>query len=477
MRGLALLWLPGHHQGRPCLRRHHQRRPSLRRAAVEIAEAPAWFVDDDENLEPGERCARSLWATDDGALLAAGALVERDGRFDLWLGDSCEPGVEQNQQLKGAVPLALELLVAYLEVETEATTLRAVPPHQRATSLRDGPRCDTAARVALERLGFVEDDGDDALVLDAHVAPARLTELAMSGSRPARDALRLLGLRRTWPLAPGPLATPSGHARRCFYVAGALSEADADAFRRRAPNLDYSDDEDSVDGLPERHALLVDRDVLLEPTLGARALAVGRGVAARAGFAGAEVSAFLRVYGARDRARLKPHFDAFAAATAVVDLAPDAHSGHYFVQSGPHVSSQRRAVFSGRDALVHDAVLLHGVADVDDGTRTSLVFWFHAEADADATDPDVLFASAAASGDPEPLYAAAAGLGHANALARLGSLAEDRGDDDEAAARWRAAALRGHAAAAAALDDVLGGSTIWRDLANHDPFEREEPPG
>ena len=106
------------------------------------------------------------------------------------------------------------------------------------------------------------------------------------------------------------------------------------------------------------------------------------------------VSAFLRVYGARDRARLKPHFDAFAAATAVVDLAPDAHSGHYFVQSGPHVSSRRRAVFAGRDALVHDAVLLHGVADVDDGTRTSLVFWFHAEADADAADPDVLFASA-----------------------------------------------------------------------------------
>ena len=46
------------------------------RSSLSIEPAQAGFVGD-EDLEPGETCLQALWATDDGVLLAAGALVQR----------------------------------------------------------------------------------------------------------------------------------------------------------------------------------------------------------------------------------------------------------------------------------------------------------------------------------------------------------------------------------------------------------------
>ena len=82
------------------------------RSSLSIEPAPAGFVGD-EDLEPGETCLQALWATDDGVLLAAGALVSRGNDFDLWLGDSSDPSIGPNQALRGAIPLALKLLVAF----------------------------------------------------------------------------------------------------------------------------------------------------------------------------------------------------------------------------------------------------------------------------------------------------------------------------------------------------------------------------
>ena len=91
------------------------------RSSLSIEPAPVGFVEHDD-LEPGERCVKALWATDDDSvLLAAGALVSRGNEFDIWLGDSSDSSVGPNWQLRGAIPLALRLLVAYLATETPAT--------------------------------------------------------------------------------------------------------------------------------------------------------------------------------------------------------------------------------------------------------------------------------------------------------------------------------------------------------------------
>ena len=98
------------------------------RTALSIEPAPAGFVGD-EDLEPGETCLQALWATEEGMLLAAGALVSHGNDFDFWLGDSSDPSVGPNRQLRGAIPLAQRLLVAYLATfDSPATRLRAVPP-------------------------------------------------------------------------------------------------------------------------------------------------------------------------------------------------------------------------------------------------------------------------------------------------------------------------------------------------------------
>ena len=73
------------------------------RSSLSIEPAPAGFVGD-EDLEPGETCLQALWATDDGVLLAAGALVSRGNDFDLWLGDSCWRGWGSPDTLRLVVP-------------------------------------------------------------------------------------------------------------------------------------------------------------------------------------------------------------------------------------------------------------------------------------------------------------------------------------------------------------------------------------
>jgi len=318
------------------------------RTALSIEPAPAGFVGD-EDLEPGERCVKALWATDDDSvLLAAGALVQRGNAFDMWLGDSSDPSVGPNRQLRGAIPLALKLLVTFLATfDSPATRLRAVPPppppRKRLADPLGGAL--SASSAALEAIGFCEGSDDDLLVLDDREAPTRLTTLALDGERDAVRALRLLGARRDWPLRDDD---------RCRVVPQALSPDEVKAFRTADVHL--SDGEDSVDGLPEQHAML-------DGELAERALEIGARIARRAHRHDLVPSAaFLRRYDSGDaagRAALGPHFDARpTVATAVVDLDPTAYEGGgYFVQALPHCSSRRLVPFAadGRDACLHDA--------------------------------------------------------------------------------------------------------------------------
>ena len=433
------------------------------RTALSIEPAPAGFVGD-EDLEPGETCLQALWATEDGVLLAAGALVSRGNDLDLWLGDSSDSSVGPNRQLRGAIPLALRLLVAYLAIETPATKLRAVPPPPPPRKrLADPLGASSASAAALAALGFCEGSDDDLLVLDDREAPTRLTTLALDGERDAVRALRLLGARRDWPLRDDD---------RCRVVREALSPDEVEAFRTADVRL--SDGEDSVDGLPEQHAML-------EGSLGARALEIGARIAARACRQDlVPAAAFLRRYESNDpagRAALGPHFDARpTVATAVVDLDPTAYEGGgYFVQALPHCSSRRLVPFAadGRDACLHNAELIHGVARVS-GCRTSLVVWYNRRdgaEDDDEEDPDVLFAKAATPPGNSLFLHRAAAAGSANAHALLGTLADARGADSSAIEHWTAAARVGHASAADALAEALD-SDVWRELAGVDPFAR-----
>ena len=165
-------------------------------------------------------------------------------------------------------------------------------------------------------------------------------------------------------------------------------------------------------------------------------------------------------------------------ATAVVDLDPATYEGGgYFVQAFPHCSSRRIVPFAadGRDACLHDASLIHGVARVS-GCRTSLVVWYHRRDgadDDDEEDPDVLFAKAATPPGNSLFLHRAAAAGSANAHALLGTLADARGADSSAIEHWTAAARAGHASAADALADALE-SDVWRELADVDPFARRQ---
>ena len=435
------------------------------RTALSIEPAPAGFVEHDD-LEPGERCVKALWATDDGVLLAAGALVQRETSFEIWLGDSSDPSVGPNQQLRGAIPLALRLLVAYLATETPETKLRAVPPPPPPRKRLADPLggASSASAAALDAIGFCEARDDDLLVLDDREAPERLTTLALDGERDAVRALRLLGARRDWPLRED---------ERCRVVPEALSLDEVEAFR--TADVQLSDGEDSVDGLPEQHAML-------EGSLGARALEIGARIAAHARrHKLVPAAAFLRRYASDDatgRAALGPHFDARpTVATAVVDLDPTAYEGGgYFVQALPHCSSRRLVPFAadGRDACLHNAELIHGVAPIS-GIRTSLVVWYHCDGakDAEDEDPDVLFAKAATPPGNSLFLHRAAAAGSANAHALLGTLADARGADSSAIEHWTAAARVGHASAADALADALE-SDVWRELADVDPFARRQ---
>ena len=434
------------------------------RTALSIEPAPAGFVGDEE-LEPGERCVQALWATDDGVLLAAGALVSRGNDFDLWLGDSSDPSIGPNQALRGAIPLALKLLVAFLAIETPVTRLTAVPPPPAPRKRLADPLggASSASAAGLAALGFCE-GSDDRLVLDDCEAPTRLTALALDGERDAVRALRLLGARRDWPLR--------GDGDRCRLVPQALLPDEVEAFR--TADVQLSDGEDSVDGLPEQHAMLGGE-------LAERALEIGARIARRAHRHDlVPAAAFLRRYDSGDaagRAALGPHFDARpTVATAVVDLDPTAYEGGgYFVQFHPHCSSRRLVPFAadGRDACLHSAELIHGVATVC-GIRSSLVVWYNRRdgaEDDDEEDPDVLFAKAATPPGNSLFLHRAAAAGSANAHALLGTLADARGAESSAIEHWSAAARVGHASAADALADALE-SEVWRELADVDPFAR-----
>ena len=125
------------------------------RTALSIEPAPAGFVGDEE-LELGERCVQALWAKDDGVQLAAGALVSCGNEFDIWLGDASNPLIGPNRQLRGAIPLALKLLVTFLATfDSPATRLRAVPPppppRKRLADPLGGASCASAAALEAPR--------------------------------------------------------------------------------------------------------------------------------------------------------------------------------------------------------------------------------------------------------------------------------------------------------------------------------------
>ena len=222
---------------------------------------------------------------------------------------------------------------------------------------------------------------------------------------------------------------------------------------------------------------------MLAGELAERALEIGARIARRAHRHDlVPAAAFLRRYDSGDaagRAALGPHFDARPTlATAVVDLDPTAYEGGgYFVQFHPHCSSRRLVPFAadGRDACLHNAELIHGVARVS-GCRTSLVVWYHRRdgaEDADDDDPDVLFAKAATPPGNSLFLHRAAAAGSANAHALLGTLEDARGADSSAIEHWSAAARVGHASAADTLADALE-CDVWRELADVDPFARRQ---
>ena len=133
------------------------RAPALSALPCVLVDAPAGFVDADENLEPGETLVRALHALgaepgggEPAPLLCAGALVEaRDGpgarrRRTLWLADNERPdrapGLGPNAVVAAAGRVADALLLEHLE----AAAARGPPDG-------DGARAAAAAASAAAR--------------------------------------------------------------------------------------------------------------------------------------------------------------------------------------------------------------------------------------------------------------------------------------------------------------------------------------
>ncbi len=177
---------------------------------IELREAEAHFVDEEENLEEGEKLLRAIKAFDDrGVMLCAGALVRSthdenyeispsdqwdnalqalsgsqgaDGAgravrcfHDLWLGDSIESGVGPNIQMKGAQGVLDCLFLHHLRHAEASEKFRVHADGDLASASR------SAARSRGFRFEVQEDTGEDILVFDSwHSGPEAYTRAALS---------------------------------------------------------------------------------------------------------------------------------------------------------------------------------------------------------------------------------------------------------------------------------------------------------
>ena len=153
-----------------------------RRGGVELREAEEHFVDEEENLEAGEKLLRAIKAFDErGVMLCAGALVRTslgenypgdtwdrslltlnayqnekgvgggdggDGGggggggkeaqiyHDLWLGDSVEQGVGPNVQIKGALAVLDTLFLHHLRIARSGERFRVHADGDLASACR-----------------------------------------------------------------------------------------------------------------------------------------------------------------------------------------------------------------------------------------------------------------------------------------------------------------------------------------------------
>lgn len=127
---------------------------TLRPPLVTVREAEHGFVDDDENLEPGEVLTKALKAFDaDGTFLCAGALVRRRSAaletdvHDCWIADSMESGVGPNLQIRGAERILDELFLLHLHSGVSEFNVL----------VGDGEDTTAASRAAVLNRGFTHE--------------------------------------------------------------------------------------------------------------------------------------------------------------------------------------------------------------------------------------------------------------------------------------------------------------------------------
>ena len=212
---------------------------------VELREAEEHFVDEEENLEEGEKLLRAIKAFDDrGVMLCAGALVrtslgenyqadawdtafqtlvaqqdrsagsagggERGAQaqeeqiyHDLWLGDSVEEGVGPNLQIKGALAVLDTLFLHHLRLARSGERFRVHADGDLASA------CRTAAQMRGFAYEVQEETGEDVLVFDTwHRGPEAYTRAAVADARAGDAASLAMAILHELTRTLTPLALP-----------------------------------------------------------------------------------------------------------------------------------------------------------------------------------------------------------------------------------------------------------------------------
>jgi len=475
------------------LKKRCQRRNLIRLRSIVVDEAEKGFVDAYENLEDGERCLVALKAWEDSSrnyFLGAGALVEvSNNEVTLWLGESDERGVGLNAQVLALVRLGLELMAFGLD------------SYEKISAEVSGP----GSRLAASRLGFEYSNENELLFEDKVKGPAALTALAVDNldfRSAAVHALRSLSRRQKWYLKVSQENdTRATLSQTHYYLSRAFLSLEESLFFKSI-SLDFDTAHlDSVDGISSHHCLLLEDGKYLVPQTESsvskiipRVEAIIHSSALCSTTKSIKVrDVFLREYFAandasfinQQRSSLAPHFDTWADATLVIDLAPLEHDGGLYIQTHTHPSTRRLIPFSanGTDAFIHDNSILHGVARLSRGKRRSLIFWLSAKQSSFENQSNVLlnyndmhraYCCAAnmennqnddySAADAQSIYAALAERGHSLSACRLGSIREGHGDLVGACAAWILAARDGNTLAQEALADVLSNVAENEDM-------------
>ena len=121
---------------------------------ISVREAEPDFVEDDENLEPGETLVKALKAFDDAnSLLCAAALVSRRCSsseldvHDCWIADSREGGVGPNIQIRGAALTLDKIFLLHLRSGVGTLNVNA----------GSGQGCTAASHAAARSRGFTRE--------------------------------------------------------------------------------------------------------------------------------------------------------------------------------------------------------------------------------------------------------------------------------------------------------------------------------